>query len=74
LKHKTVDRWLTKVMSKGTSSEKTKRVHIYALTRFCEFTGKNPDLFIKERKKQIKSDDEETVRAHEELLQKFFNE
>jgi len=70
----TVQRWFRTVRMGRTGSEETIRVYSHFLSRFCDFTKKDPDKLIAERKQDIKSEDETVKRRHEELLMTFIED
>jgi len=70
----TVQRWFRTVRMGRTGSEETIRVYSHFLSRFCDFTKKDPDKLIAERRQDIKSEDETVKRRHEELLMAFIED
>lgn len=73
-KYKTVKRWITRVQSTGTGSEKTRISYLRCLGNYCKFTKNNPDELITKRHKNLESKDEVVKRKHEEMAMAFFND
>jgi len=69
-KQKTVKRWFDQV-SQGVGSKSTERLYLHFLDNFVEFTGKQPDELIAERREHLKDDDPEVQMQHEERLKQF---
>jgi len=70
-KYSSVDRWLNRVFADGVRSRSTQNLYLYFLGRFCQFTKKDPDQLIAERREHLKSSDELIKRQHEDLLTKW---
>jgi integrase len=51
---------------------KSQRCYKGSLKRFFEWLGKEPDVVLAERKKQLKSDDEKVKRTYEQIALKFY--
>lgn len=71
--YESVKRWLNQVFADGIRSEETEKLYLHVLNRFSEFTKKDPDQLIEERREHLRSQDEFVRRQHEELLTKFRN-
>jgi integrase len=63
-----VERWLQYVSASGIRSEATEKLYLYFLGRFCQFTKKDPDQLIEDRKQQLKNDDVTIKSEHEHYL------
>jgi len=71
--YSSVKRWLSQVFADGIRSEKTEKLYLHFLRRFCEYAGKTPDQLIEERRLHLQSPDEFTRRQHERLLTDWRN-
>lgn len=70
-KYETVKRWINGVQADHIGSIYTERSYLRSLKRFVKWTKKNPDQLIKERKQQLKSEDQTVKRKAEETLRSF---
>jgi len=66
-----VKRWITK-LGKKSDSPNTRRLYFYALERFCEYVGMNPDELVAERRRNLESRDEFTRRHAEDKIDEWF--
>ena len=66
-----VQRWLISLSNK-TNSRNTRDAYLRSLSRYCSFLKLSPDKIIKDRKKDLKSDDEAISRKHEDKALEFF--
>jgi len=62
--------WMDSLNSK-TGPHSTQYVWKHHLKRFCDWSGKTPDMLIKERKHDLKSDDERLKHQAEMQVKKF---
>jgi len=66
-----VRRWLLDTRFFGKRSESTYNLYMVALSRFCEFVGKDPDQIIEERLEDLQSRDPRRMARYEELLMEW---
>jgi integrase len=71
--YSSVRRWLGRVFADGIRSEKTEKLYLHFLGRFCKFVGKDPDRLIEERASQLRSGDDYTRHMHEQLVTEWRN-
>lgn len=69
-----VKRWFNALTADRPRAATTLIQYRYAIREFIKFTGKDPDTLIRERREQVKSDDEQVKRTAEELAMSFLNE
>jgi len=55
----------------GRVSDSTRDTFLWGIRRFCDFAGKDPDELIRERLRDMRSDDVFVRRRHEELVARF---
>jgi len=70
LAFESVKNWLNGV---ATASEYTKRFYLSDLIEYCTWTKKNPDEVIQERKKQLRSRDQDVRMTAERMLKEYAN-
>lgn len=70
--YESTKRWLSKVLTRRTKSDRTAKIYLWHLAKFCEWCGKNPDELVHEHLSNRASQSEEVRRKHEELVTRYF--
>lgn len=70
--YQSTKRWIAKIVSRGTRSDRSVRIYLWHLKRYCEWAKKTPDELIQEHLSNRNSESEEKRRAHEEMLTQYF--
>jgi site-specific recombinase XerD len=70
--YESAKRWLSKVLTRRTKSDRTAKIYLWHLAKYCEWCGKNPDELIREHLSNRASQSEEVRRGHEELVTRYF--
>ena len=69
-KYESVRTWLANVSAEHTGSDRTRECYLWYMTRWVQWTGKNPDQLKEERRLHVRSEDDE--RYEENKVNEYF--